>query len=632
MNRIERLRNGRHFNAIVWPKWLGAAALALGFLSATAGAASAETRSLKFYHLHTHEKAEIVYKRNGRYVPEGLKKINYILRDWRRNEPVKMDPRLLDLVWEAYRESGATSYIQVICGYRAPATNSMLRSRSRGVAQKSQHMLGKALDFYIPGVPLKTLRNIGLKMQGGGVGYYPSSGSPFVHMDVGNVRHWPGISRQELARVFPNGKTLHVPSDGKPLPGYEQALAAYKSRKASGTPNIELASAGGSFKKSGTLWSAFFGGGADEAEDEADVASAAPPPKAKVAKAAPAAPVRNGQSGIAIVSPDKAKRADIPMIEDAADETPAAEPATPETIIAALPARQVPVPAFAPRPKADVGEADAVETPETVPFGMADASAPRPTVDVQPVQVASAAPIPDSMPFGVADPSAADQAPVMAANVPLPTWRPDHSATAEPQIGDQQAVLMALADTGIRGNDASQVLSVLPTARPDEGKAATDEVKAMLDKVSTDDYQVASLVATPRSAFNDPAGIDAAGSPRAVVAARAVGSDPVAAVGGSVKTTRKEARASARDARPGPKAVVVQAPPKLARWALEGEKVANEPAAESDTGTRLAYNLVRTAPVEVYTTGFTNADEMGEAHRFTGSAVKFISVARFDGK
>ncbi|TIX38709.1 MAG: DUF882 domain-containing protein, partial [Mesorhizobium sp.] len=243
----------------VWPRWLAAVIVALGFLAAAATGASAEVRSLKLYHLHTHEKAEIVYKRNGRYDPEGLRKINIILRDWRRNEPTKMDPRLLDLVWEAYRQSGATDYIQVVCGYRSPATNSMLRSRSRGVAEKSQHMLGKAMDFYIPGVPLKKLRNIGLKMQGGGVGYYPSSGSPFVHMDVGNVRHWPGISRQELVGVFPNGKTLHVPSDGRPLPGYEQALAAYKARKGAGTPNIELASAGGSTKRSGGLLAAWFG-------------------------------------------------------------------------------------------------------------------------------------------------------------------------------------------------------------------------------------------------------------------------------------------------------------------------------------------------------------------------------------
>ncbi|TIL80019.1 MAG: peptidase M15, partial [Mesorhizobium sp.] len=154
------------------------------------------------------------------------------------------------------------------------------------------------------------------------------SGSPFVHMDVGNVRHWPGISRQELARVFPNGKTLHVPSDGKPLPGYSQALASYKARKGAGSPAIEMASAGGGAKRSGGLLAAFFG----------------------------------------IVSPEDAKRAEIPQIADA----PAPEPEedTPETIIAALPARSVPLPDFAPRPKADVAQ-----PPENVPFGVADATA-----------------------------------------------------------------------------------------------------------------------------------------------------------------------------------------------------------------------------------------------------------------
>jgi len=293
---------------IVRPMWSAVIAAAAGMLFASASGASAEVRSLKLYHLHTHEKAEIVYKRNGRYVPDGLKKIDYILRDWRRNEPIKMDPRLLDLVWEAYRESGSSGYIQVICGYRAPATNSMLRSRSKGVAQKSQHMLGKAMDFFIPGVPLKKLRDIGLRMQGGGVGYYPTSGSPFVHLDVGNVRHWPGISRQELVRVFPNGKTLHVPSDGKPLPGYEQAVAAYKARKSGGTPNIEMASLTGGKRRSGGLLAAFFGGGVDEADDVADVASAEPAPQ-KPAK--PAVQPKNTLPGIAIVAPEKAQRAEI---------------------------------------------------------------------------------------------------------------------------------------------------------------------------------------------------------------------------------------------------------------------------------------------------------------------------------
>ncbi len=170
-----------------------------------------------------------------------------LLRDWRRDEPTKMDPHLLDLIWEVYQQSGSKDYIHVVCGYRSPATNNMLRHRGRGVAKFSQHMLGKAMDFFLPDVKLATLREIGLKMQNGGVGYYPTSGSPFVHMDTGNVRHWPRMSRQELARVFPDGKTLHIPADGKPLPGYEQAIAAYEARR--GGKAVEVAQAEPSAKK-----------------------------------------------------------------------------------------------------------------------------------------------------------------------------------------------------------------------------------------------------------------------------------------------------------------------------------------------------------------------------------------------
>jgi hypothetical protein len=106
----------------------------------------------------------------------------------------------------------------------------MLRRRSDGVAQFSQHTLGKAMDFYIPGVPLAELRNIGLRLQRGGIGFYPTSGSPFVHLDVGSVRHWPSISRDELVRIFPNGRTVHIPSDGHPLAGYALAKADIERR------------------------------------------------------------------------------------------------------------------------------------------------------------------------------------------------------------------------------------------------------------------------------------------------------------------------------------------------------------------------------------------------------------------
>ncbi|RWQ29622.1 DUF882 domain-containing protein [Mesorhizobium sp.] len=627
-----------------WPSWLAAVILACGFLTAAATGASAQTRSLKLYNLHTKEKAEIVFKRGGRYDQAGLKKINVILRDWRRNEPTKMDPRLLDLVWEAYRQSGARDYIQVVCGYRSSSTNSMLRSRSRGVAKKSQHTLGKAMDFYIPGVPLKKLRDIGLRMQGGGVGYYPRSGSPFVHMDVGNVRHWPGISRQELARVFPNGKTLHVPSDGKPLPGYSQALASYKARKGAGSPAIEMASAGGGAKRSGGLLAAFFGGGEDEADDSADVV-AAPTPKStnvkaasvKLANAKPAPAAKSSKlPGIAIVSPEDAKRAEIPQIADA----PAPEPEedTPETIIAALPARSVPLPDFAPRPKADVAQ-----PPENVPFGVADATA---TTE----QAVTTAQAPANAPFGMAEPSVvADAAQVAANDIPLPTWRPNHSLPADLAAADlapqDKAVLLALADTAGHGKTATDVFSVLPSARPDlahpdlaqpelvqhdqvqSAAVQSDAVKAVLERVSaTDEYQVASL-SQPSSVLGEPAKGNAA-SPREAVFARPAGSDPAAAIGTGVKTTRKAARATARDLKPGPKSVVVAAEPTAARWALNsGENVAT--VSSATTAQRYAYNIVHTPPTEVYTVGFQADDQLADANRFTGNAVKFLSVARF---
>jgi len=222
-------------------KGVAAGLLALPMLFGSTGFAAAETRSLKLYFTHTGERANIVYKRNGRFDQKGLNQINRILRDWRRNEPTKMDPRLLDLVWEVYDRVGAKDYIHVVSAYRSPATNGMLRGRSRstGVAKKSQHMLGKAMDFFIPGVKISTLRATAMQMQVGGVGYYPTSGSPFVHLDVGSVRAWPRMSQPELAKLFPNGRTLHLPTSGKPLPGYQQALADYKRRI--GPRSIEIA-------------------------------------------------------------------------------------------------------------------------------------------------------------------------------------------------------------------------------------------------------------------------------------------------------------------------------------------------------------------------------------------------------
>lgn len=206
--------------------------LLLGLVCFMPGISEAANRSLTLYNTHTKETATIVYKRGNRFDADGLRKLNRFLRDWRRNEITRMDPNLFDLIWEVYRKTGAKKPIHVVSGYRSPATNKMLRSRSRGVAKSSRHTKGQALDFYLPGVSVRKIREVGMRMQAGGVGYYPSSRNPFVHIDTGNVRHWPRMTRKQLVRLFPRGDTVHVPSDRKPLKRYQTAKLKVQKKKA----------------------------------------------------------------------------------------------------------------------------------------------------------------------------------------------------------------------------------------------------------------------------------------------------------------------------------------------------------------------------------------------------------------
>ncbi|MCJ2128726.1 DUF882 domain-containing protein [Methylobacterium sp. E-045] len=213
---------------------IAASGIALALGAGTRGTqdavANGDTRTLSIYHTHTKESATITFKRDGRYDRAALEQLNWMLRDWRVDEPTKMDPRLFDTVWEAYRSVGSQEPITVVSAYRSPGTNAMLRRRSRAVAEFSQHMLGKAMDFYLPDVSIDQLRAVGMRMQRGGVGWYPHAGSPFVHLDVGSVRSWPRMSHDQLARLFPDGKTVHLPADNRPLPGYELARAEVLAR------------------------------------------------------------------------------------------------------------------------------------------------------------------------------------------------------------------------------------------------------------------------------------------------------------------------------------------------------------------------------------------------------------------
>jgi uncharacterized protein YcbK (DUF882 family) len=236
--------------------------------------AEGDTRTISLHHSHTNEDITITFKRDGRYDEAALEKLNWFLRDWRKQQETKMDPHLIDLVWEVQRESGSKEPIWVVCGYRSPETNAMLRRRSSGVARFSQHMLGHAMDFYIPGAPLDQLRAIGLRLQRGGVGFYPTSGSPFVHMDTGGIRMWPRMTREQLVRVFPDQRTVYLPSDGRPLAGYEQALADV--RKRDGNADVNVADAGGERRSLNPFSKLLHLARGNDDEEEADGATSAP--------------------------------------------------------------------------------------------------------------------------------------------------------------------------------------------------------------------------------------------------------------------------------------------------------------------------------------------------------------------
>jgi len=331
-------------------------------------------------------------------------------------------------------------------------------------------------------------------------------------------------------------------------------------------------------------------------------ATPAPAPKASV-KPAPAVTASAVAGGIQILSPDEAQRAEIPAFNEAAPQPSQA----PETIVAALPDRGVPLPALAPRPQAEVGEALALAaaqpTPVNIPFGMAQ----------------------DPLP---ATPAATAEVQELAFNVPLPTHRPDYTPPAQ-----QDAVLLALAEPD-NGPVLADTVLMLPSSRPTmpQGEivvAALPEARPVLPEPAKPD-QIANAAAVEAEVkANDArmAALTSTTAPAEAMVQRAAEADAAAAVSAGAKTTPKAPRASSQDAKPDRKPVTVAAVPQAANWVLHGSYVAQ--ASEGTTAPSFAYNIVRTAPREVYTVGFQKGSQVADASRFTGKAVQFLSVARF---
>jgi len=144
---------------------------------------------LRLYHLHTGEHLDLVYRIGDQYLAAPIAKLDYFLRDHRSGDVKEYDIKEFDLLHDLLVKLGRPdSEIDIVCGYRTPASNSYLRKRGPGVALNSQHIEAKAIDIRIPGVPTAEVRDAALSLQRGGVGYYEKS--DFVHVDVGRVRSW----------------------------------------------------------------------------------------------------------------------------------------------------------------------------------------------------------------------------------------------------------------------------------------------------------------------------------------------------------------------------------------------------------------------------------------------------------
>lgn len=145
-------------------------------------------RYLAFNNLHTGEATKLIYWEKGRYIKGALAEVNHVLRDHRTNEVARIDPALLDQLFILHNKLGSRAAFQVISAYRSPKSNAMLNGHSKGVAKKSMHVEGRAIDIRLQDADLLHIRNAALAMNAGGVGYYPQS--QFVHVDTGKVRHW----------------------------------------------------------------------------------------------------------------------------------------------------------------------------------------------------------------------------------------------------------------------------------------------------------------------------------------------------------------------------------------------------------------------------------------------------------
>ncbi|WP_342361007.1 DUF882 domain-containing protein [Terrarubrum flagellatum] len=429
--------------------------------------AQGETRTLTFIHNHTKESATITFKRWGSYDYSALEQLNWLARDWRRDEKIRMNPKLFDVLWEAHREAGSSSPIYINSAYRSPETNSMLRRRSRAVAKHSQHMEGNAMDFYLDDVPMSRIREVGMRMQRGGVGYYPNANTVFVHLDVGSVRSWPRMTRDQLARLFPDEMTVHLPAGGGAMARYEEAKAMIIARGGSvggysGDEETETFGGGAGF------FAALFGGGrggggtpAAGGGDDAGMRSIAMG-NTKAGESALGA----GGNGAVMVASNRSLRGRRGRAVET--QVASAEPApAPAPAPAAAPA---PVPVAAPAPQPSpifslFGSPSAQPAPAPVQVAVASKPADEPKTKAIPVIA--------QLPMPPLRPAEFSRAAIASlSDIPMPPARPTDLAPAQPV-----AVAAAEPPKPARADDALGAI-IRRSTSPDDAPRAPPQVAA----------------------------------------------------------------------------------------------------------------------------------------------------------
>lgn len=511
--------------------------LCIGVRGTQDAVANGDTRTITIKHMHTKEETTVTFRRDGRYDSAALEKLNWAMRDWRTDEPIRMDPRLFDLAWEVHRKVGSEEPFHVVSAYRSPGTNSMLRRRSRGVAKSSQHMVGKAMDFYLPDTPTAKIREVGMRLQRGGVGFYPGAHTPFIHLDAGSVRSWPRMTRDQLVRLFPDEKTVHLPADGKPLSGYEVAKAEILSGGGSVMGYAATDFDEGAIIASGRggkgFWAALFGGDDEEADARPSrgraAARRAPTPQPTVMAYAGdsnsgdggrfavfnAQPAQAEPTGRALMR-ERSNRATTPApaapaaapaeTQLAALTPPPAEPPKPSAIATALPVARPasltlpPPPAGSPQLAALAAEASALPLPQTEQKLILASLPPRRPGDLPPPVLEAvvagrpvAAPLPPIRPVVLANlapeparAEAEDATPAGARLVnvshPPPPIRPRAPGEAPRRVAEGAATeartpMAAEYDADRSGLDSLFAAVAQPAAAPRRAGVATAKAK-----------------------------------------------------------------------------------------------------------------------------------------------------------